>query len=164
MVLGIAWLFGSSVPKEWPEGRPVKLPNYFPVQPKGCDKQSQQLFECVANAATEKQRDMEKAGLHKSAIAGVETKALDEKYGAYIQEQLQQPTTKGEADATATLPRPGDNPLDECKMDILKYQHCCDKALKKKNNWILTEPFRVQSEYRYDAAKSQAPAAGAENK
>ena len=152
MVHGINWLFGTGVPKEWPQGEPVKLPPYFPVQPKGCEKPSQALFDCVNQAATEKHRDMEKAGLHKSAYGDVETKALDEKYASYVQEQAAKPMEE----ADPTVPRPGANALEACTMDILKYQHCCNRALKKRANWILTEPFRVQEEYRYDAAKSEA--------
>ena len=47
------------------------------------------------------------------------------------------------------LPKPHDNPLDECRTAIAYYKRCCDRELKKKKNWILTEPYRVQEEYRY---------------
>ncbi|KAL7578843.1 hypothetical protein ACA910_016063 [Epithemia clementina (nom. ined.)] len=146
MVFGrIAGWFGYSDPK-WPEGQPLKLPDYFPVQPKGCEKQSQKLFDCVAGAATDKQRDIEKAGYHKSYFAGVETTALDEKYASYVNEQQDKP----EEERDPTVPRRGENPLSVCQLQILQYQKCCDQALKKKQNWILTEPYRVQKEYRYN--------------
>ena len=32
---------------------------------------------------------------------------------------------------------------------IAQYRRCCDRALRRKMNWILTEPVRVQEEYRY---------------
>lgn len=38
-----------------PEG-PTRLPEYFPVEPKGCEKPSQALFACLANEATAKAR------------------------------------------------------------------------------------------------------------
>jgi hypothetical protein len=47
------------------------------------------------------------------------------------------------------LPKPNDNPLDECRTFIAYYKRCCDRELKKRKNWILTEPYRVQEEYRY---------------
>eukprot|EP00590_Aulacoseira_subarctica_P005998 CAMPEP_0172415938 /NCGR_PEP_ID=MMETSP1064-20121228/2364_1 /TAXON_ID=202472 /ORGANISM="Aulacoseira subarctica , Strain CCAP 1002/5" /LENGTH=117 /DNA_ID=CAMNT_0013153237 /DNA_START=13 /DNA_END=366 /DNA_ORIENTATION=- len=40
-----------------------------------------------------------------------------------------------------------------CRSLILQYQSCCDKHLKKRANWILTESYRVQDEYRYDPKK-----------
>jgi hypothetical protein len=39
--------------------------------------------------------------------------------------------------------------LEECRSSIAYYKRCCDRALKKRQNWILTEPYRVQEEYRY---------------
>lgn len=53
-----------------------------------------------------------------------------------------------DVDASA-LPSPDDNPLDECRMFVAYYKRCCDRELKKKKNWLLTEPYRVQEEYRY---------------
>ena len=51
--------------------------------------------------------------------------------------------------SSGALPQAGDNPLDECRDFIAYYKRCCDRALKKKENWLLTEPYRVQEEYRY---------------
>ena len=56
---------------------------------------------------------------------------------------------KNDPSSLRRLPQPGDNPLDECKMLIAHYQRCCDRKLKQKRNWILTESVRVQEEYRY---------------
>eukprot|EP00523_Entomoneis_sp_CCMP467_P010982 CAMPEP_0168740802 /NCGR_PEP_ID=MMETSP0724-20121128/12175_1 /TAXON_ID=265536 /ORGANISM="Amphiprora sp., Strain CCMP467" /LENGTH=164 /DNA_ID=CAMNT_0008788265 /DNA_START=29 /DNA_END=523 /DNA_ORIENTATION=- len=162
MVFG--WLFGAPVPKEWPEGQPVRLPPYFPVQPKGCEQPSQQLFECVATKATTKQRELENAGFHKSYYDGSVQPPRDEKYAKYVREQQQQqqqvagaaaPDKNDQKEEVATLPRPDENPLEQCTLDILAYQHCCNRALKKKQNWILTEPFRVQKEYRYSTTQEK---------
>lgn len=121
-----------------PEGQPTRLPPYFPLEPKGCESQSQKLFACLANEATEKARDMEKAGLHKSYFSDVQVKPGDEK-AARLAAESDDPS----------LPKPGDNPLDECRTLIAYYQRCCERELKKRKNWILTEPYRVQEEYRY---------------
>ena len=134
MVLGR--FFGRSEPKLEGEAR---LPPYFPVQPKGCEKVSDNLFQCLANEATSKARDMEKAGLHKSYFPGVKPQPGDAA-AAKLAAESDDPN----------LPKAGDNPLDECRTHIAYYMRCCDKELKKKKNWILTEPFRVQEEYRYD--------------
>ena len=125
---------------------PTKLPSYFPVEPKGCENVSQQLFACVTDTATEKARDMEKAGFHKSYFGDVHVKPADEKFAKVA----------AESDDPA-LPKPGDNPLDQCRSQIAHYQRCCDRELKKKKNWLLTEPYRVQEEYRY--SKNQAAVA-----
>ena len=119
---------------------PTRLPDYFPVEPKGCEKHAQALFTCLAEDATNKAREMERAGLHKSYFSDVKVKPLDPK--------------AAEAVAAANsdnpdLPKAGDNPLDECRKFVAYYKHCCDKQLKKKKNWILTETVRVQEEYRY---------------
>ena len=45
-----------------------------------------------------------------------------------------------------------DAQLLEAQSDIVKMAHmalCHLEELKKKKNWILTEPYRVQEEYRY---------------
>jgi hypothetical protein len=118
-----------------PEGT-TRLPQYFPVEPKGCESYAQKLFACLADEATANARDMEKAGFHKSYFADVEVKPGDEKAAEM-------------AKSDPNLPKPGDNPLDECRSQIAYYQRCCDRELKKKKNWLLTEPFRVQEEYRY---------------
>ena len=136
MVLGLGRLFGWSDPTLEGEAR---LPQYFPVQPRGCEKVSDELFQCLANEATAKARDMEKAGLHKSYFADVQVQPEDVA-AAQLAAQSDDPN----------LPKAGDNPLDECRLQIAHYMRCCDKELKKKKNWILTEPFRVQEEYRYN--------------
>jgi hypothetical protein len=92
----------------------------------------------MANEATAKARDMEKAGLHKSYFSDVIVNPEDEKAAKLA----------AESDDPA-LPKVGDNPLDECRSQIAYYMQCCDRELKKKKNWILTEPYRVQEEYRY---------------
>jgi len=142
MVLGR--IFGRSEPKL--EGE-AKLPSYFPVQPKGCEKVSDNLFQCLANEATSKARDMEKAGLHKSYFPDVQVQPEDQA-AAKLAAESDDPN----------LPKAGDNPLDECRTQIAYYMRCCDKELKKKKNWILTEPFRVQEEYRYDQTAQKAAA------
>lgn len=118
---------------------PTKLPDYFPVEPAGCEKHAQKLFSCLANEATQKARDMEKAGLHKSYFDDVTVKPGDEKAAKLVAENGNDPS----------LPKAGDNPLDECRLPIGYYRRCCERELKKRKNWILTEPYRVQEEYRY---------------
>lgn len=130
----IDWLSG---PPKLPDG-PTKLPSYFPVEPKGCESVAQKLFACLADEATEKARDMEKAGFHKSYFENVQVKPEDEK-AAKLALESDDPR----------LPKPGQNPLDECRTQIAFYQRCCDRELKKRKNWLLTEPYRVQEEYRY---------------
>lgn len=117
---------------------PAKLPDYFPVTPTGCEKHAEKLFHCLANEATDKARDMEKAGLHKSYFPDVQVTPGDEKAAKLVAEG-------GHPD----LPKVGDNPLDECRSSIAYYIRCCNRELKKRKNWILTEPYRVQEEYRY---------------
>lgn len=126
---------------------PSKLPPYFPVEPSGCEKHAQRLFECLVKDATEKARDMEKAGYAKSHYPDVEAERLKnlksrEDIAANIK-------TDGKDVDLSALPSPDDNPLDECRTLIAYYKRCCDRELKKKKNWILTEPYRVQEEYRY---------------
>ena len=135
---------------------PSKLPDYFPVEPAGCEKHSQRLFECLAKDATSKARDMEKAGYGKSYYPNVEAerlKKLDEKKnnkGAKSDDNVVVASTKDiDEKSQQQLPSPNDNPLDECRTLIAYYKRCCDRELKKKKNWILTEPYRVQEEYRY---------------
>mmetsp|Transcript_27867 Transcript_27867/g.41122 ORF Transcript_27867/g.41122 Transcript_27867/m.41122 type:complete len:140 (-) Transcript_27867:58-477(-) len=112
---------------------PTRLPDYFPVEPKGCEHRAQKLFACISKEATEKARDMEKLGYHKSIYPDVEVT----------------PVEKPKIVDGEDLPKPGDNPLDECRSLIAYYKRCCDREMKKKKNWILTEPYRVQEEYRY---------------
>jgi hypothetical protein len=122
---------------------PSVLPSYFPVQPKGCEVHAERLFKCLATDATSKERDIEAAGLHKSYFPDVQVKPADE----YAAKKVEEVTKSGES--LESLPKPGDNPLDECRDLIAYYKRCCDRELKKKHNWILTEPYRVQEEYRY---------------
>lgn len=119
---------------------PTKLPDYFPVEPSGCERHAQKLFGCLANEATQKAREMEKLGYHKSYYPDVEVKKPEE----------MPKITEGEG-----LPKPDDNPLDECRSFIAYYKRCCDRELKKKKNWLLTEPYRVQEEYRYQEQVSK---------
>lgn len=121
-----------------PDG-PTKLPDYFPVEPSGCEKHSQNLFACLASEANAKARDMEKAGLHKAYFDGVEAHPTDEKAAAAVAENPSNPD----------FPKRGDNPLDECRTFLAYYQRCCDRQLKKKKNFILLDHVRVQDEYRY---------------
>lgn len=128
---------------------PSKLPPYFPVEPAGCEKHAQRLFECLTKDATEKARDMEKAGYAKSYYPDVEVER-SMKLKAEGSGEPAMAVVEGKKDAdTSQLPAPDDNPLDECRTLIAYYKRCCDRELKKKKNWILTEPYRVQEEYRY---------------
>lgn len=88
---------------------------------------------------------MEKAGVNKLYFDDVERKPIVKK--AVV-------VTTGVEDIEREakhphIPKEGDNPLDECRTLIAFYKRCCDRELKKKQNWILTEPYRVQEEYRY---------------
>jgi hypothetical protein len=125
-----------------PQGQPTRLPSYFPVEPKGCEAHAQKLFSCLANEATAKARDLEKAGLHKSYFPDVAVRPGDENAAKLIAEG-------DPAELDPSLPKRGENPLDQCRSQIAHYQRCCDRELKKRKNWILTEPYRVQEEYRY---------------
>jgi len=125
-----------------------KLPDYFPVEPSGCEKHAQRLFECLAKDATDKARDIEKAGYSKSYYPDVEAERLKK---LKVNEE-KKPAVISAADTDKKqLPSPNDNPLDECRTLIAYYKRCCDRELKKKKNWILTEPYRVQEEYRYNS-------------
>lgn len=146
MVWGSIVNFFAGEPK-LPPG-PAKLPPYFPVEPKGCEKVAQKLFSCVTNEATAKARDLEKAGFHQSYFSDVSVRPADEKFAKLAAES-----------DDPELPKPGENPLDQCRTQIAYYKRCCDRELKKKKNFLLTEPYRVQEEYRYDAEKSAKAAA-----
>lgn len=134
---------------------PSKLPSYFPVEPAGCEKHAEKLFACLANEATNKARDMEKMGYGKSYYEDVEKERVAKLQQQQQQQQNDNSTAAGakideKADVDKSkLPSPNDNPLDECRLAIAYYKRCCDRELKKKKNWILTEPYRVQEEYRY---------------
>ena len=141
---------------------PSKLPPYFPVQPHGCEKHAEKLFACLLNEATTKARDMERMGYGKSYYEDVELarklrlkqQHQKEVEGSInnnsIQNNDQKPVIVADIDKNKLLPSPDDNPLDECRTFIAYYKRCCDRELKKKKNWILTEPYRVQEEYRYN--------------
>eukprot|EP00529_Nitzschia_sp_RCC80_P035728 CAMPEP_0113462858 /NCGR_PEP_ID=MMETSP0014_2-20120614/12332_1 /TAXON_ID=2857 /ORGANISM="Nitzschia sp." /LENGTH=185 /DNA_ID=CAMNT_0000354781 /DNA_START=1024 /DNA_END=1581 /DNA_ORIENTATION=+ /assembly_acc=CAM_ASM_000159 len=141
---------------------PTRLPDYFPVEPKGCEKPSQSLFNCLANEATDKQRDLERVGFHRPYFANDADADADD----HVQDHVQQaePTDPVAAKAVRddptnpNYPKPTDNPLDECSKFINQYRKCCDRALKRKQNWILTEAVRVQEEYRYSGPASSASA------
>mmetsp|Transcript_7772 Transcript_7772/g.11150 ORF Transcript_7772/g.11150 Transcript_7772/m.11150 type:complete len:157 (-) Transcript_7772:218-688(-) len=122
----------------------AKLPDYFPVEPRGCERHAQKLFTCLAEEATAKARDMEKANLHKSYYTG---KQVEPQEDSNISKEIQ--NLDDETKKQRGLPTANDNPLDECRTLIAYYKRCCDRELKKKQNWILTEPYRVQEEYRY---------------
>jgi hypothetical protein len=124
---------------------PTRLPPYFPVEPKGCESQAQNLFQCLATKATDKARDMERVGFHQSYFKDVPTQAQDPQAAEAVAKDPDNPD----------FPKPTDNPLDECKTLIAYYQQCCNRKLKQKKNLILTESVRVQPEYRY-----QGPEAG----
>ena len=158
-----------------PENEPTKLPDYFPVEPKGCEKHAQNLFTCLANEATSYARDMERIGVHKSYFDDVIVQPTDLKAVQAIQKKS---SSASSATATATtannnsnneedkvLPKVGDNPLDECRKFVAYYKYCCDRKLKRKENLILTEHVRVQDEYRYtgpsSSSSSSSSAAGA---
>lgn len=126
---------------------PSKLPPYFPVEPSGCEKHAQKLFKCLTKDATEKARDMEKAGYAKSHYPDVEAERLKKLNSR--EDVAAKMKADGKDVDLSKLPSPGDNPLDECRTLIAYYKRCCDRELKKKKNWILTEPYRVQEEYRY---------------
>lgn len=125
------------------DGTPLRLPQYFPVTPKGCESHAHKLFDCLATKATDKARDMERVGYHTpyflSDNSNVVVLPTDPVAAAAVAENPNHPE----------YPQPTDNPLDECKTFIAYYQKCCDKKLKQKQNWILTESVRVQEEYRY---------------
>uniref|UniRef100_A0A7S3VDW0 Uncharacterized protein n=1 Tax=Chaetoceros debilis TaxID=122233 RepID=A0A7S3VDW0_9STRA len=123
----------------------ARLPEYFPVQPSGCERHADKLFKCLSDDATSKARDMETAGLHKSYYPDVEVKPMDDEAAKRVEELAK----SGENVSSSVLPKAGDNPLEECRDFIAYYKRCCDRELKKKKNWILTEPYRVQEEYRY---------------
>jgi hypothetical protein len=127
---------------------PTVLPSYFPVTPAGCEKHADKLFTCIATTATEKSRDMEKAGFVKSYYPEIREKQEKE-----MNEQPVDTVGEGKDIDVSALPSPNDNPLDECRTFVAYYQRCCDRELKKKKNWILTEPYRVQEEYRYKREK-----------
>lgn len=121
-----------------PDG-PTRLPQYFPVEPKGCEKHAQKLFNCLANEATDKVRDLERVGFHRSYFADVPVKPGDPVAAQAVAADPDNPD----------FAKPGDNPLDECRSFIAYYKRCCEGKLKQKKNWILTESVRVQEEYRY---------------
>lgn len=129
-----------------PDG-PTRLPEYFPVEPKGCEKHAQKLFSCLAKEATDKARDMERVGYHKSYFSDVTVHPVDPQAAQAIANEPNNPE----------YPKPDDNPLDECKKFIAYYKQCCDRKLKQKKNWILTESVRVQEEYRYKGPSKDDP-------
>jgi hypothetical protein len=130
------------------DGQPTRLPQYFPVEPKGCEKQAQKLFQCLSNEATAKARDMERVGYYQPYFDNVSAVPTDPQAAEAVARDPKNPE----------FPQPNDNPLDECKTFIAQYQYCCDRKLKQKRNWILTEQVRVQEEYRYQGPSSSTAA------
>mmetsp|Transcript_41425 Transcript_41425/g.48300 ORF Transcript_41425/g.48300 Transcript_41425/m.48300 type:complete len:143 (+) Transcript_41425:79-507(+) len=116
---------------------PTKLPPYFPVVPKGCEAKSDELFNCISGAGTSKLRMMEKEG--------TSTSYYDKKPEIVVNETSV--GVKGEAGQQNVDTH---DALEPCREFLVKYQTCCKRELKKKKNWILTEPYRVQEEYRYN--------------
>jgi len=149
MVLGINTLRDAFSGKPDLDG-PSRLPDYFPIEPRGCEKHAQKLFTCLADGATAKAREMEKAGLHKSYYPNVVTTPGDENAAKAARDAAEEVKRTGGRDLLKEkLPTVDDNPLDECRSFIAYYKRCCDRELRKSKNWILTEPYRVQEEYRY---------------
>merc|ERR1719362_1979491 len=50
-------------PKPIIEG-PAKLPDFFPLSPKGCEHLSESLFDCISNKALPIAREMERKGVN----------------------------------------------------------------------------------------------------
>mmetsp|Transcript_16793 Transcript_16793/g.37247 ORF Transcript_16793/g.37247 Transcript_16793/m.37247 type:complete len:170 (+) Transcript_16793:121-630(+) len=145
---------------------PSQLPDYFPVEPRGCEKHSARLFKCLAGEATDKAREMEKAGLHRVWYPDVKATPGDENAARRVKEAEEAAAAAGGGAAAAAnkaapaaaedrLPTRDDVPLDECRTLIAYYKRCCDRELKKKQNCLLTEPYRVQEEYRYQKQEAQ---------
>ena len=128
-----------------PDG-PTRLPQFFPVEPKGCEKHTQKLFNCLSNEATDKIRDMERVGFHKSHFPDVEVSPVDPKAAEAVAQNPENPE----------FPKVNDNPLDECKLFIASYRKCCQRALKQKRNLLLQETVRVHDEYRYTGPERAA--------
>ena len=106
--------------------------------------------------ATEKARDMEKMGYGKSYYPEVQAeRERKAKGGDASSSSAADAATLGKDVDKSQLPSPNDNPLDECRTAIAYYKRCCDRELKKKKNWILTEPYRVQEEYRYKKVEGE---------
>ena len=126
-----------------PDG-PTRLPSFFPVEPRGCEKQSQKLFNCLSNEATGKLRDMERVGFHKPYFPDVDVSPVDPVAAEAVAQNPETPE----------FPKSGDNPLDECKLFIAHYRKCCQKALKQKRNRMLNETVRVIEEYRYQGPET----------
>jgi hypothetical protein len=127
------------------------LPNYFPVVPKGCESQSEALFKCIEGDASQKLRQLEQTQQSSSTVANAKPSS-----NSSSQEQ------GATEEATATSTGDDNNPLGLCRDLIAQYQKCCDKQLKKKTNWMLTETYRVQEEYRYQGSNDDVK--GKENK
>ena len=114
---------------------PIHLPDYFPVEPIGCEKKTQALFQCLIEKATPKHRELEGKNEH------------DLHYQIISSDKNEQKT-------------PEKDPLEPCRSVIAHYKRCCDRELKRKRNWRLTELYRVQEEYRYKPKDDSSPATG----
>lgn len=108
---------------------PIRLPDYFPVEPIGCEKKTQALFQCLSTDATQKQRELEKSG----------------KYRMYDENEK-----KNVEPVVGGAHNPDLDPLEPCRSLVAHYKRCCDRELKRRKNWRLTETYRVQEEYRYN--------------
>eukprot|EP00591_Stephanopyxis_turris_P007866 CAMPEP_0195524514 /NCGR_PEP_ID=MMETSP0794_2-20130614/24404_1 /TAXON_ID=515487 /ORGANISM="Stephanopyxis turris, Strain CCMP 815" /LENGTH=121 /DNA_ID=CAMNT_0040654757 /DNA_START=131 /DNA_END=493 /DNA_ORIENTATION=+ len=96
------------------------LPPYFPVRPKGCETQSDALFQCITNTATDRLRAIEDE--------------KEQQVSGSKEEEAPPLSTKGDTASEASVAVVV-NPLDSCREMIYTYKRCCDKNLKKKQNW-----------------------------
>mmetsp|Transcript_38204 Transcript_38204/g.46610 ORF Transcript_38204/g.46610 Transcript_38204/m.46610 type:complete len:167 (+) Transcript_38204:140-640(+) len=137
---------------------PINLPEYFPVNPIGCETKTEALFQCLAGDATTKLRDMEKGGVSPRYYADMnenyveQLKNVDAAAAAAAaggDEAAAQKNDGGGPVEDVRRLTPDDDPLEPCRSLIAQYKYCCDRQLKKRQNWKLTEPYRVQEEYRY---------------
>jgi len=123
---------------------PIHLPDYFPVEPIGCEKKTQALFQCLIEKATPKHRELEGKNDHD------------------LHYQLSSTSTSSSSSSEKQEKTPERDPLEPCRSVIAHYKRCCDRELKRKRNWKLTELYRVQEEYRYQPKNDSTDAS--ENK
>ena len=138
MVLGIGRLikYVKGDDDELLNESPIKLPDYFPAEPMGCQRNVEALFQCLANEATDAIRDMEKNGIRKA--------------GRYYPDTTSNINKEASTSSTSISSNDNDDPLEPCRLLVYQYKKCCNKQLKKKHNQHLMETYRVQEEYRYD--------------
>ena len=136
MVLGIGSLikYIKGDDEELLNQSPIELPDYFPAEPRGCERNVEDLFQCLANEATENIRDLEKKGIRKAG-----------RYYGSENQSNGNVNTNNEASSNTSA-----DPLEPCRLLVYQYKKCCNKQLKKKDNQHLMDTYRVQEEYRYD--------------